>query len=598
MQTAVNPHQQSLNKDWQGSVPSGTGSKLYALGLSAMKKHNFELAASQFAQAIQIAGPDSEYCQSLAEALHAAGKLPQSATCYEQAIAGNPGGGHLYFALARVLLQDNRTPAAVNVLKQALAIKPNAAEGWALLGGAMSMNGQPALAAQALQRAVNLDPGQAAFHFDFGLVLSRLGDLENSEAAYRRALQVQHRFPEALNNLGNLLRRRNAAAEAVGCFRRALRCRPDYSDAKYNLGLTLQSLDRLDEAEDCYRSVLDSVPAHHAAGNNYANVLMGLGRTHEALSRYEHAVRIAPDNREYRSNTGMAQLLTGDFREGWRNYGARVTPSVPGARLWMGQPLKGSSILLLSEQGSGDTIQFIRYARRLKDEGGSVRALCPAPLVELLGTATGIEHVIPDHQAPPTSDWYAPLLHLPAVFRTGIETIPAEIPYLSADPERVRAWGSSLGFSGNRLRVGIAWRGGPDHWNDRNRSMEPPFLAAFAGLTAVNFISLQKGFREGCGFIPFVPLHRELTDFADTAALMIHLDLVISVDTSVAHLAGALGRPAWVLLPYAPDWRWMLERNDSPWYPNTRLFRQQQRGEWLPVLEKVREALVSLAKRS
>src|ERR1035438_5296585 len=158
MQTAVNPHQQSLNKDWQGSVPSGTGSKLYALGLSAMKKHNFELAASQFVQAIQIAGPDSEYCQSLAEALHAAGKLPQSATCYEQAIAGNPGGGHLYFALARVLLQDNRPPAAVNVLKQALAIKPNAAEGWALLGGAMSMNGQPALAAQALQRAVNLDP--------------------------------------------------------------------------------------------------------------------------------------------------------------------------------------------------------------------------------------------------------------------------------------------------------------------------------------------------------------------------------------------------------------------------------------------------------
>jgi tetratricopeptide (TPR) repeat protein len=592
MQTAVYPYEKSSTHD---------AVALHALGSSAMREKDFALAASRFAQAIHLAGPLSEYCQSLAKALHAAGNLRQSATCYEQAIAGNPGNIQLYLGLARVLIQDGRTPAAVTILKQALEIMPDAAEGWALLGGALNLSGQDALAAEALQQAVYHDPGRAAFHFDLGLVLCRLGDLEKSEAAYRRALQINSRFPEALNNLGNLLRRRNAAVEAAACFRRALICRPDYADAKYNLGLALQSLDRLDDAEACYRSVLDAVPEHHAASNNYANVLMGLGRVHEALSRYEHAVRLAPANREYRVNTGMAQLLQGDFREGWRNYGSRVAPSVSAARLWTGQTLKESSILLLSEQGLGDTIQFIRYARHLRHAGASVRALCPAPLVEILRTATGLEHVIPDDQAPPSCDWYAPLLHLPEMFRTRVETIPDHVPYLFADPDRVRAWGASLRIPENHLRVGIAWRGGPDHWNDRNRSMDPSCLAALAGLSATAFVSLQKGFpagpEKGRESLAFTPLPRELTDFADTAALMIHLDLIISVDTSVAHLAGALGLPTWVLLPFAPDWRWMLDRNDSPWYPTMRLFRQQRRGDWLPVLEKVREALKNLAER-
>lgn len=605
MQTAVHPYESSSKAKrraaGQGAeialrnIPAddtGNAGAQYALGLSAMKEKNFDLAAAMFVQAIHIAGPLSEYCQGLGEALHAVGKLRQSATCYEQAIAGNPVNTRLYFGLARVLIQDGRTASAVTLLKHALTLAPDAAEGWALLGGALNLCGQNAPAAEALQQAVYLNPGQAAFHFDLGLVLCRLEDLEGSEAAYRRALQVNPAFPEALNNLGNLLRRRNAAAEAVGCFRRALHYRPDYADAQYNLGLALQSLDLLDEAEACYRKVLVTEPGHHAATNNYANVLVGLGRIYEALSRYEHAVRLAPTNREYRVNAGMAQLLQGDFRDGWRNYGARVAPSVPGGTLWTGQSLKEKSILILSEQGLGDTIQFIRYARQIWDEGGRVSAVCPAPLVELLRTATGLEQVVPDHLALPPCDWYAPLLHLPDVFTTRMETIPSEVPYLSADPERVRGWGAALQIPDNHLRVGIAWRGGVDHWNDRNRSMDPSCLATLAGLTETSFISLQKGYGDGCENLAFTPLPRELTDFADTAALMSHLDLVISVDTSVAHLAGALGRPTWVLLPFAPDWRWMLERDDSPWYPTMRLFRQSRRRDWLPVLERVREALI------
>jgi Flp pilus assembly protein TadD len=571
---------------------------LHALGLSAMRENNFALAAAKFAQAIDLAGPVAEYCHNLARALHAGGKFRQAATCYEQAIAGQPGKVQLYLELARVLIQDGRGAEAVTVLQRALGLTPHLGEAWALLGGVLNLSGHAEQAAEALREAIRLDPGQAAFHYDLGLVLCRVGDLEKSEAAYRCALQLNPKFPEALNNLGNVLQRNKNSVEAVSCFRRALRYLPDYPDAQYNLGLALQSLDRLEDAESCYRSVLKAAPAHHAASNNYGNVLMGQGRIPEAMSRYEHAMQLAPANREYRVNTAMAQLLEGNFLEGWRNYGWRPKPAVPGGALWTGQPLNGSSILLLSEQGLGDTIQFIRYAHHVKYLGGHVQALCPEPLVELIRTAPGVGQAIAADREFPSCDWYAPLLHLPAVFGTRIDTIPSNVPYLSADPVRGRAWEASLDIPATHLRVGIVWRGGTDHWNDRNRSMDPSFLAVLEGVPATTFVSLQKGYREGCKGLTFAPLHRDLMDFADTAALMAQLDLVISVDTSVAHLAGALGLPTWVLLPFAPDWRWMRGRADSPWYPDMKLFRQERRGKWLPVLKKVREALLQVGRES
>jgi len=570
---------------------------VHALGVSAMQQRDFDRAASLFAQAIGIAGPVPEYCGELAEALNRAGKFRQAAACYEQALAGDPGHVQFYLNLARVLILDDRAEAAVTVLKRALKWMPESAEAWALLGGALNLTGQTAAAAAALQKSVDLDSGQASYHFDLGLVLCRLGDPEKSEAAYRRALQVNPAFPQALNNLGNLLRRSNSAAEAVSCFRRALRIKPDYAEARYNLGLALQSLDRLEEASACYREVLNQSPGHHAAANNHANVLLSLGRIDAALTQYEHALRLAPATREYRINAGMAQLLHGDFRNGWQNYAFRAAPSVPGGNLWNGEPLRGRSILLLSEQGLGDTIQFIRYARLLHREGAQVQACCPASLAEILQSAPGIERVFPDVQPPLSCDWYVPLLNLPKVFGTRAGTIPADVPYLSADPDRVRNWGEWISHvtpGDTQLRVGIVWRGGPDHLNDRNRSLNPSDLAPLQGIPAVTFFSLQKGCRTGCEGLNFVPLPRELDCFADTAALMAHLDLVISVDTSTAHLAGALGRTAWVLLPFAPDWRWMLGRSDSPWYPGMRLFRQPRRGKWRPVLNQVRDALVKL----
>jgi Flp pilus assembly protein TadD len=581
-----------LSRRPKRSQPAASASdSLHAKGLSAASSGKYELAASLFVEAIQLAGPAVHYCHSLARSLQASGKYSQAAVCYKQAIGGAPGNVQLYLELARALLQDNRDTEAVNVLRHAVAVQPNAAEGWALLGGALSLTGHSGHALEALRQAIALDAGQASFHYDLALVLSQNGEVHAAEATYRHALEMNARFPEALNNLGNLLRRRNAPEEAVACFHRALLYRPEYPDATYNLGLALQDLDLLEDAETSYKAVLAKNPDHHAALNNYGNVLLGQGRVHDALARYEAASKLAPQSRDYRVNIGMAQLLNGDFRAGWRNYASRVAPTASDGLLWSGEPIDGRSILLLSEQGLGDTLQFIRYAQHIKFARGQVRALCPEPLAELLRTVPGLESVTVTGQQPPQCDWYAPLMHLPGMLDTRLESIPGQTPYLYADAERVRQWGLSLEMPDSHLKVGIAWRGGADHRNDRNRSIDPAHFAELAGLPDITYVSLQQGHRRGFDSLPFTPLQRELTCFADTAALMVHLDLVISVDTSVAHLAGALAVPVWTLLPFAPDWRWLLGRSDTPWYPGMKLFRQTQRGEWRSLLRGVREEL-------
>ena len=570
------------------------GDSFHARGESAAAKGKHELAAALFAQAIQVSGPSAPYCHSLARSLHASGKYRQAAVCYQQAMVGEPDNIQLHLGLARALFQENRIGETVAVLRDALAGEPNAAEGWALLGNALSQADRHELACEALHKAISLDPRQASFHYDLGFVLSRTGESQEAEASYRRALELRARFPEALNNLGNLLRRRKVTSQAVDCYQQALKLRPGYLDATYNLGLAFQDLDQLGDAEGCYETVLNGKPEHHASLNNLANVLLRGGRVDEALARYDEAIRLSPDNREYRVNLGMAQLLDGDFPSGWRNYGARHAPARPDLPLWNGEPVDGRGLLLLSEQGLGDTIQFIRYARHLHFEGARVSALCPEPLAELLRTTPGLDNVIVAGQQLSECDWYAPLMHLPRLLDTRMETIPADTPYLFADPERVRQWGLALDIPSSHLKVGLAWRGATEHWNDRNRSIDPAELSALQGVPDTAWISLQKGFPHGHESLSFTPLPRDLEDFADTAALMAHLDLVISVDTSVAHLAGALGRPVWTLLPFAPDWRWLRARSDSPWYPGMTLFRQERRGEWKPVMENVREEVARL----
>ena len=567
---------------------------LYSLGVQAAGRADYQLAAILIAQAIRCGGPTSaRYSATLAEVFGAQGQHRQAVTCYQQAVSDRPADISLHLGLARALINDSRPAEAAGVLSRAIALQPDAAEGWALLGATFNLTGRHRDALDALHQAVQLQPMEATFHFDLGMTSSVLGEAHKAEAYYQRALQLRPTFPEAFNNLGNLLRRRGAGEEAARCYRRALNQRPDYDDARYNLGLAMQMLDLPKEAESCYRTIIRRQPNHHPAQNNLANSLLEMGRADEAIERYQDALRLTPDNREYRVNLGMAQLLSGNFPEGWRNYCARSVQRRNAAPLWQGEPLQGRTILLSSEQGFGDTIQFVRYASLLKELDARVLVSCPSSLLQVLGTMPDIASLAAVTGVLPSSDYQIPLLHLPGIFGTLPETIPAKIPYLSADPGRVLAWATSLNIPESHLKVGIAWRGSPSHRNDRNRSIAPEELSALAGVPNTSFISLQQGLSDGIrGILPFVPLGRELTDFADTAALMVNLDLVISVDTAVTHLAGAMAVPVWTLLAYNPDWRWMLDRDDSPWYPGMKLFRQEQRRDWSGVMQRVRDELI------
>jgi tetratricopeptide (TPR) repeat protein len=566
---------------------------MHRSGLAAAACGDFDAARAWIAAAIRRSGPTREYCESLARVFTAEGKNREAAACYEQALVCAPDDVPLRAALARAMLLDRRPREASGIIAALLRDRPGWAEGWHILGAALHECGNLTDAAEALRHAVHLDPDSPEPCFDLALTFARLGHTAQAEDAYRAALRAKPAYPEAHNNLGNLLRRSGRTQSAIPCFQNALQLRPGFVEARYNLGLAMQAVDRLEDARDCYRAVLRRDSALPAAHNNLANTLQDLGLVDQAIPHYERAVLLQPDCAEYRINLGMAQLLTGDFAAGWRNYAFRVAGESGGAR-WDGSPLKGARILLRAEQGLGDTLQFIRYARQVKENGGSVWVECPAPLSRLLSTHDGLDGLASTADAL-DYPWQTPLLDLPRLFGTMPDSISRDVPYLSADPGLADWWAETLHPSTARMTVGIAWRGSPDHRNDRHRSIPAGDLSALAGLPETRFVPLQKECPSGdaAAALRWQPLARPLTDFADTAALMMNLDLVVSVDTAVAHLAGALARPVWTLLPFAPDWRWMLGREDTPWYPTMRLFRQRARGDWSGVLHRVRSAMES-----
>jgi tetratricopeptide (TPR) repeat protein len=331
--------------------------------------------------------------------------------------------------------------------------------------------------------------------------------------------------------------------------------------------------------------------------------LCDLGRYEEAMQSFEQALTIAPDDSKAKYNQSLCRLLAGDFEAGWRQYEARweIEQFLPFKRdftqpQWLGEPcVKGRTILLHAEQGIGDTIQFCRYAPLVARLGARVFLEVPKPLVALLSQLDGLEQVFATGESPAAFDYHCPLMSLPRAFRTNVDSIPASMPYLFADGARVAVWQQRLGEQKKR-RIGLVWSGNPGHRNDRNRSVP---LSLFAKLLEndCEFVSLQKVLRDSdkmqLGAVANVRHFGELlTDFSDTAALLACMDMVITADTAVAHLAGAMEKPVWILVPFNPDWRWMINRGDTPWYPSARLFRQRKAGDWQNVLKEVSQAMI------
>jgi hypothetical protein len=396
--------------------------------------------------------------------------------------------------------------------------------------------------------------------------------------------------------------------EALESLERALALRPDHADALNNRGNTLDALDRLEEALASFDQAVLLKPGYAEAWNNRGNTLRRLNRLSDALASADRAVALSPDYADAHWNRGLTLLLGGDLVPGWAEYEWRFTipslghqprPFTHGSTRWRGeQDLAGKTILVYAEQGLGDTIQFCRYTSLLAARGARVVLEVQRPLRNLLAGLTGVEDLLTVGEQLPAFDLYCPLLSLPMAFKTDISTIPAPHRYLAADSAGVQLWrGRLAGFRNESIsrRVGLVWAGNPNLGQDRHRSIPLESLLCISR-PGVQFCSLQKELRAGDREIlaehPEV-LHfgDELGDFSDTAALIENLDLVISVDTAVAHLAGALGKPVWILHRVSPDFRWLLGREDSPWYPSARLFRQTRSGEWADVVDELSSAL-------
>jgi regulator of sirC expression with transglutaminase-like and TPR domain len=450
-------------------------------------------------------------------------------------------------------------------------------------GIALAELGRHTEALACIDAVTRLRPDDPTTLVNRGSLLVQLGRPIEALADYDRAIALRPDQAPIHCNRANLLMDLLRPAEALADYDRALALRPDHAPNVADRGNALLALGRPAEALAAYDAALRMDPGNAHTLDHRGKALQVLGQLDEALASYDAAVRRAPTVPAMRVHRGLCRLLLGDFENGWRDYESRRPPPVAP---WPGS-LAGKTVLLQAEQGLGDTVMFCRYAPLVKALGATVLLRVPRLLVRLLETLSGVDRVVPADEPVPGHDFACPLMSLPLRFGT----IPADVPYLSADPTRVETWSGRLP-AGGRRRVGLVWSGNAEHPNDRNRSIP---LARFARLVEgdADFIGLQTDVRAtdepALRDIPMPePWDR---DFADTAATIALMDVAITVDTSVAHLAGAMGKPVWILLPHDPDWRWQLARQDSPWYPSARLFRQPAPGDWDSVLDRVAQEL-------
>jgi tetratricopeptide (TPR) repeat protein len=480
---------------------------------------------------------------------------------------------------------------------------------------AVLLHGQGRLAeAEQLYRSV-LAKDRGDFGALHGLGIMHLQQGKPAEGArlIRKALARNPASVEAQGNLGNALGALRRYDEALACFERALALRPGIAETHNNLGTILWKLGRHAEALGHYETAIGVNPNYAEAHNNLGLALKDFNRFEEALPHWRQAQTIRPRYGAAHWNESLACLALGDYELGWRKYEWRwITPEAGVANrglpqpLWRGEALEGKTILLHAEQGLGDTLQFARYVPMVAARGGRVVLEVQKPLVKLLAGLDGVAEIHAQGAPLPRFDVQCPLMSLPLAFRTRLETIPAAVPYLQAGELQVAAWRQRVaGLPG--LRVGLVWAGSPRPFQplaqevDQRRSITFRHFAPLATVPGVSFVSLQKG--EPAAQTRHPPagmvIHDwtdDLHDFADTAALITALDLVISVDTSVVHAAGALAKPAWMLNRFDSCWRWLVGRNDSPWYPSLRQFRQPQPGDWDMVMRDVRQALIDYAK--
>ncbi len=508
-------------------------------------------------------------------------------------------GVHL---LGVVKLQRGHASAGLPLIEAALKINPRASDAWSNRGLALGMLGRDSEAMESFARSLGLRADDPDMLNGRGRLLLKLHRPTEALADFEWAAALSPRHFGALTNRGNALAALGRLDEALAQYDALLADDPAHPAVHFNRGCALASLARHAEAIAAFDRALARRPHYVAAHLDRGVALQALNRHAEALESFAQVLALDAGNADAQHNAALSRLTLGDCREGFKQYEARFARSGmpprrrPGKPLWLGEfPPQRKTILLHAEQGLGDTIQLARYVPLVARMGASVMLEVPDELTGLLGRLDGVAAVVARGAPLPGFDLQCPMGSLPLALATELATIPAEIPYLTASAGRIAQWRPRLETLPHP-RVAFVWSGHASHPNDRNRSLPLARLAPLLEIEPVSFVSLQRELSDPdaqmiAGLAQVTALGAELRDFDDTAAVLGLCDLVITVDTAVAHLAGALGRRTWILLPFAPDWRWLLERTDSPWYPGARLYRQREPGDWEGVVARVREDL-------
>jgi tetratricopeptide (TPR) repeat protein len=529
---------------------------------------------------------------------------------YDRALAVKADYADALSNRGNVLKELKRHDEALESYNRAIVARPDYAEAYSNRGNVLRELKRLEPALVDIDRAIALRPDYAEAWSNRGSVLHALGRFDEALVSYDRALVLQPDFAPAWSNRGNALHELDRCDEALADFDRAVALKPDFAEAHSNRGNALRQLQRFDEALASHDRAIALEPNFVEAHCNRGSVLQDMGRFDEALASYDYAIGIKPDFADARFNAGAARLLAGDFARGWPDHEWRwdiaqlqSTKRPFSQPQWRGSDeIAGKTILIHAEQGLGDTLQFCRYLPYVAERAGHIIFEVQKPLQTLMTNLAGGATIVARGDPLPDFDLHCPLLSLPLAFGTLLESIPAQMPYLSPPEDKIRAWRDRLGKH-DRPHVGLVWAGNPrkelpgSNRIDRQRSLTFDRLEPLLDITGCEFFSLQKG-DDAVAQIQSSPLRErvtdwtgELTDFTDTAALIENLDLVIAVDTSVAHLAGALAKPFWLLNRYATCWRWLLNRDDSPWYPTARQFRQDESRSWDSVLARMQIAL-------
>ncbi|WP_420212263.1 tetratricopeptide repeat protein [Burkholderia aenigmatica] len=564
----------------------------------------FEGALADCDRAIALAGRTFDAMRARGLALRELGRFRDAADSYGHALALRPGSADALFLRGVAYLDLHDPEHALADFNAAIAASPTFVDAIFNSSIALEQLGRHDEALMRCDRALAIDPRHARSLANRGNAASHLGRFAEAVDSYARALEVEPGSTGVLCNYASALIQVARHDDAHAMCDRALAIDPHYAPASFTRARVRLETHRYDDALDDLARVIAATPRDKLAHFHRGSALRALRRHEDALRAYAEAIDIDPDYAHAHCMRSFLCLSIGDFEAGWAEYEWRWRDSqLDGSRRdfaqprWThGMPLGGQTILLYPEQGLGDTLQFCRYVPLVKALGARVVVEAPVELKALFATLDGVDVLVARGDPLPPFDLHCPLLSLPLEFRTDLSSIPAHVPYLRADPVRVEHWRARLGAS-DRPRIGLVWSGNPLHLNDRNRSITLADLLPLLD-DRYEWISLQKVVRDedrpALDASPIRFVGDALTDFAATAALTEAMDAVISVDTSVAHLAGALGRPLAVMLPHTPDFRWLLDRDDSPWYPGARLFRQPEGGQWAPVVERIREALPAL----